>query len=203
MPLIGRHAFSLLCALLAAGALWRWWAGAADAPHASPWLWQAAHWRDAPWTLWSAALVHGSGAHLLANALALAALAVLGAALSATRGDALALLLAWPLSTIALLGWPAVQAYYGLSGVVHAAAAVLALRGMAQAGTRSIGVLMAGGLLAKLLLERGWATPIGFDGRWGFNVAYAAHLTGAAAGALVALALQAAPRLRPHAAHGS
>ena len=203
MPLTSRHAFSLLCALLAAGALSLWWTGVADAPHASPWLWQATHWRNAPWTLWSAALVHDSGAHLLANALALAALAVLGTALGATRSDALALLLAWPLSTIALLTWPAVQAYYGLSGVVHAAAAVLALRGMAQPGSRSIGVVMAVGLLAKLLLERGWATPIGFDGRWGFNVAYAAHLTGAATGTLAALVLQAAGHLAPRSARGS
>ena len=104
--------------------------------------------------------------------------------------DALALLLAWPLGTLALLAWPAVGGYYGLSGPVHAAAAILALRALQAPATRWLGLLLAGGLLIKLALERGWAVPVGFDSGWGFNVVFAAHLSSAAVGAALALALQ-------------
>ena len=50
-------------------------------------------------------------------------------------------------------------------------------------------------LLVKLRLERAWAVPIGFDSGWAFNVIYAAHLTGAVAGAALALLLEACHRL--------
>ena len=56
-------------------------------------------------------------------------------------------------------------------------------------------LLLAGGLLIKLRLERAWAVPIGFDSGWAFNVIYAAHLTGAVAGAALALLLEACHRL--------
>ena len=58
-----------------------------------------------------------------------------------------------------------------------------------------LGLLLAGGLLIKLRLERAWAVPIGFDSGWAFNVIYAAHLTGAVAGAALALLLEACHRL--------
>lgn len=80
--------------------------------------------------------------------------------------------------------------YYGLSGPVHAAAAILALRALQAPATRWLGLLLAGGLLIKLALERGWAVPVGFDSGWGFNVVFAAHLSSAAVGAALALALQ-------------
>lgn len=152
-------------------------------------IWHAAHWPQAPWTLWTAALVHFLPAHGLANMLALAALGALGAALGASRRDALALLLAWPLGTLALLRWPQVVGYYGLSVLIHAAAAVLAVRALACARTRGLGLLLAGGLCIKLSLERGWRVPVGFDSGWGSNVVFAAHVSGAAAGAALACAL--------------
>ncbi|MDO5290379.1 MAG: hypothetical protein Q4F13_12190 [Pseudomonadota bacterium] len=152
-------------------------------------IWHVGHWPQAPWTLWTAALVHFLPAHGLANALALAALAALGAALGASRRDALALLLAWPLGTLALLRWPQVGGYYGLSLLIHAASAVLAVRALASARTRWLGLLLAGGLCIKLALERGWRVPVGFDSGWGFNVVFAAHLSGAVAGAALALTL--------------
>ena len=133
--------------------------------------------------------MHFLPTHGLANALALGALAVLGAALPAPPRDALALLLAWPLGTLALLAWPTVGGYYGLSGLVHAAAAVLAVRALRAPSTRWLGHLLAAGLVLKLGLERGWALPAGFDADWGFNVVYAAHLTGALVGATAALLL--------------
>ena len=95
----------------------------------------------------------------------------------------------------ALLWVPGVGASYGLGGAVHAAAAILAVRTLQHPDTRVLGLLVAGGLLVKLRLERAWAVPIGFDSGWAFNVIYAAHLTGAVAGAALALLLEACHRL--------
>ena len=137
-----RAAWPLLCALLIAASVLIWLAGVAG--HIDPplWMWRYDDWRREPWTLWTGPLLHFLGPHLLANALALTALAVLGAALGATRRDALALLLAWPLATLALTRWPNVGGYYGLASVVHAATAILALRAMATPSTRWLGLLI-------------------------------------------------------------
>ena len=195
----------LTCALLIAASVLLWLAGVRGHVVPQHWLWHAEYWPLQPWTLWTGPLLHFLGAHLLGNVLALAALAVLGAALQARGSDALALLLAWPLGTLALLLWPSVGGYYGLSGPVHAAAAILALRALQPPAMRWLGLLLAGGLLVKLALERGWAVPVGFDSGWGFNVVFAAHLASAAVGAVLALALQGLaamwPRRGPALAH--
>lgn len=165
-------------------------------------VWQPVLWKSAPWTPWTAPLEHFVFAHALANNLALASLAVLGSLVSAQPRDALALLLAWPLSTLGLILWPDVDGYYGLSSVVHAAAAVLTIRALSSPSTSSIsriGQWMAIGLLFKLALERGWSMPVGFESSWGFNVVFAAHLTGAVAGSAMALIVHAADviQIRP------
>ena len=184
------RAWPLACLLLIAGSALVWLLAANDAVPPDWLIWRFDGWRQQPWTLWTGPLLHLVLPHAIANALALAALAVLGAALAVPPRDALALLLAWPLGTLALLAWPAVGGYYGLSGPVHAAAAILALRALQAPATRWLGLLLAGGLLIKLALERGWAVPVGFDSGWGFNVVFAAHLSSAAVGAALALALQ-------------
>jgi membrane associated rhomboid family serine protease len=168
---------------------------ATSGPALARWIWRADQWPAAPWTLWTAPLVHFVLPHALGNALALAALAVLGRALAAPPRDALALLLAWPLGTLGLQHWPQVAGYWGLSGTVHAAAGVLAVRALAAPATRWLGLLLSGGLAVKLALERGWAVPVAFDSSWGFNVVSAAHLSGALAGACLALLLDGAARL--------
>lgn len=186
-------AWPAVCALLIAASVAAWLAGVAGYLPPQHGIWRADHWRGQPWTLWTASLVHFLPTHGLANALALGALAILGAALPAPPRDALALLLAWPLGTLALLAWPTVGGYYGLSGLVHSAAAVLAVRALRAPSTRWLGHLLAAGLVLKLGLERGWALPVGFDADWGFNVVYAAHLTGALVGAAAALLLDMVP----------
>ncbi len=182
-----RIAWPLLCTLLIAASALMWLAGVAGYVNPEPWMWRPDDWRQQLWTLWTAPLLHFLWPHLLGNTLALAALAVAGSSLQATRRDALALLLAWPLSTLALLLWPPVGGYYGLSGVVHAATAIVALRAIAQPSVRWLGLLLGGGLMVKLALERGWAVPVGFDSGWGFNVVFAAHFAGAAVGAGLAV----------------
>lgn len=177
------------CALLIGASVTAWLASSSGWLQPQFWIWHADHWQAQPWTLWTAPLVHFLPTHGLANALALGALAILGAALPARPRDTLALLLAWPIATLALLTWPSIGGFYGLSGLVHTAAAVLGVRALRQPHTRQLGWLLAGGLALKLVLEQGWALPIGFDSGWGFNVVYAAHLTGALAGAACALLL--------------
>ena len=180
----------LSCLLLIIGSALTWLAMVRGwvAPDALVWRYES--WSTMPWTLWTAPLMHLVAAHALAHALALLALAVLGMSLHARARDALALLLAWPLGTLALTMAPGVGAYYGLSGPVHAAAAVLALRALAQRDAGALGLLLAGGLLVKLALERAWQVPVGFDSGWGFNVVLAAHLAGASVGAGMLLLLE-------------
>ena len=184
-----------VCGLLAAGAAavaWLW--GVVEPTRelsVHPLAWEAARWIARPWTLWTAAWVHTSGGSLGGNLLALAALAVLGAALGAGRAAAVALLAAWPLATATLLLWPHVTSYGGLGGPIHAAAAVLGVHMLRHRAFKAMAPLMFAALALKLLAEHAWTQPVAFDPSWGFNVVYAAHLTGtlagAACGALAAL----------------
>lgn len=183
-------AWLFLCLLLAAGCL-------AGGTIASPvdWEWWRADWDYAP-NWWTAALVHRSAAHGLANLLALGALAVLGLALRLPPAQGLALAVAWPLSTLALLLFPQIERYAGLSGVLHAAVAVLVVHCAATPGQRSWAALLGAGLSFKLLVEQAWQRPLVFEPDWGFAVATGAHLAGALAGLLCALAACAWTQLR-------
>ena len=184
-------AWSGLCVLLALGSVATWYSGGGAAL-----AWRAASWSQRPWVLWSASLVHLSGAHLLANLLALAVIAVLGVYLDAGRAATLALLVAWPLGTLALLGWPQVAGYSGMSGLLNAMVAVLWAHTALRGGTKPVSFVIFAVLALKLLSEHAWSQPIAFDPNWGFNVVYAAHLTGAAAGALCGLGFEASALLR-------
>lgn len=146
------------------------------------WIWQAGETLNAPWTLWSGSLVGITPFHTFGNLLALLAVGVLGQSVNARLRDAVALLVAWPLTTLWLLRWSEVSWYAGLSGVIHAAVAIIFWRSIQQRSCFGIGLFLAAGLIFKLLLEHAWNTPIAFDFNWGFNVVYAAHLTGAIAG---------------------
>jgi rhomboid family GlyGly-CTERM serine protease len=178
-------AWLALSLLLAAGTGLAWLLG-----NPPQWEW----WRAAepePLRWWSAALVHRSGVHALANLLALGALAVLGLALQVPRSQAWAWALAWPLSTLGLWAWPALTRYAGLSGVLHAAVAVLVVHCAGQRGLRWWAVWLGVGLAVKLLSEAAWRQPLVFEPQWGFVVAPAAHLSGALAGLLCALLVYA------------
>jgi membrane associated rhomboid family serine protease len=180
-----------LCAVLAGGAAAVAWTHGLASPFddfaGQPLAWRADAWAAHPWTLWTAAWVHTSLGSLAGNLLALAALAVVGAAAGAGRLAALALALAWPLTTLALLAWPDVSAYAGLGGTIYAAAAVLGVHIARRTPYRPMALLLFGGLGIKLAAERGWSQPVAFDPSWGFNVVYAAHLAGALVGAWCAL----------------
>jgi hypothetical protein len=181
-------AWLAVCALLGGGSVLAAWLTGVAPPvpewPAHPLAWEAARWVRHPWTLWTSAWVHTSLGNLSGNLLAIIGLAIAGAALGAQRPAAIALLVAWPVSTLALLIWPQVTHYAGLGGPIHAAAAVLGVHMAARPALKPFSPLLFAALALKLLAERAWTQPVAFDPSWGFNVVYAAHLTGALAGAV-------------------
>lgn len=179
-----------LCSALALASLF-----VAFNPHALALVWHAAAWQHHPWMLWTASLVHLSPAHLLVNMGALVVLAVLGGFLHARWSATLAVVLAWPLGTLALAWWPEVTYYAGLSGLLMTMLAVLAVHAW-LVGPRTAAVVLFFVLALKLLAERAWSQPLAFDPYWGFNVVNAAHLAGAVAGAACALLVRAVRALR-------
>ena len=130
--------------------------------------------------------MHADGAHLLANLAGAAVLAVFGLAARCPWHEALAWTLAWPLTHGLLLLDPGLTPYAGLSGVLHAGAAVagagLVLRERGR--TRALGALVLAGLILKLLGEEAWVASARALPGWPFPVAVLAHATGAAAGLL-------------------
>jgi len=155
--------------------------------------WEAATWAHAPWTWWTASLVHLSWPHLGANLLGLAAVALLGFAVEANKWAVAALLLAWPLSNLGLALWPTVTHCSGLSGLLHAATAILwsfvAINFKSPVNSRTLGFMLFGGVGLKLVLEQPWAIPVVFDEKFGFDVVQANHLLGALAGVVCGLSL--------------
>jgi rhomboid family GlyGly-CTERM serine protease len=156
--------------------------------------WQPAlAWRE-PWRAFSAAWVHWSALHLGANAVGLALVAALGAVGRLRARWTLAWLVAWPLTQFGLLAEPGLLRYGGLSGVLHAglAVAVVALwhdaEGAARRGQRALAAAIGLGLSVKLLLEVPGGSALRWEAGWDIAVAPFAHLSGAVAGALAAMA---------------
>lgn len=138
-----------------------------------------------PWRAVTAAFVHWTPIHLAANLAGCAVIALLGWRAGLGRREALAGLVALPLTQLGLLLRPELLRYAGLSGALHALVAIAALSLLVRGGRgRLIGAGILLGLAVKLALEAPLgavlrATP-GFD----FAVAPFAHLTGAVAGLL-------------------
>ena len=143
-----------------------------------------------PWRCISAAWVHLSPLHLAANLVGTALLAALGTVAGCGRRAALAWALAWPLTHLALLLQPALASYGGLSGWLHAGVAVAAcqlLRGD-RGQRRGVGAALLAGLLAKVVLEAPWLSPLRVVPGWDIAIAPMAHAVGAVAGLSCALA---------------
>jgi len=136
-----------------------------------------------PWRAVTAAFVHWTPLHLAANLAGCAVLGLLGWRARLGARAALAGLLALPLVQLGLLLWPALQRYGGLSGELHALAAIAALALLARQGReRLIGGAIGLGLLIKLLLEDPLGAPLRLTPGFDFPVAPFAHLSGAVAG---------------------
>lgn len=178
-----RWSWLTLCAAFAAVSLLAW-----PLPHETL-DWQFALIPSQPWRTVTAAFVHWTPLHLAANLAGCAVLALLGHRAALGRREAIAGLIALPLTQLGLLLRPELQRYAGLSGELHALAAIAALSLLVRPNReRLIGAGIALGLILKLALEDPLGpvlrTTAGFD----FAVAPFAHLSGAVAG-LVAWAL--------------
>ncbi len=178
----GSRSWLALCALHGVASMVLWWSQEAAVQAL---VWRSAEWHQAPWTLWTSAWVHLNTPHLVGNQLALGALTAAGWWLRPTRAATLAWALSWPLTQMSLVLWPLIGYAVGLSGVLHAGVAVLAVQ-LLLGGPRALrpwGTLLMAGLLLKLWLEQGWARPVVWDPGNQMSVVQAAHLAGAAWGA--------------------
>lgn len=169
-----------LCAALAALSLLAW-------PLPREALdWQPGLVASQPWRAVTAAFVHWTPIHLTANLAGCAVLALLGSRAGLGPREALAGLIALPLTQLGLLLRPELQHYAGLSGALHALAAIAALTLFTRRSREHfIGAALVVGIAVKLALEQ----PLGpvLRGTPGFDFAVApfAHLSGAIAGALI------------------
>jgi rhomboid family GlyGly-CTERM serine protease len=156
------------------------------APHALDW--QPALAGREPWRAWSAAGVHYSALHLVANLAGCLLVAALGIMARVPRRVVVAWLVAWPLTQFGLLLRPDLLHYGGLSGVLHAGVAVVAVHlVIATGGTRRlIGVGILCGLGIKIALEAPWGAALRHPAGWDIAVAPFAHLAGVVAGAATA-----------------
>ena len=140
-----------------------------------------------PWRVVTAAWVHWSERHLAMNVAGCALIAWLGWRAELGARAVFAWLLAWPLTQLGLLAQPALRHYGGLSGVLHAAAAIIACSLLARPADRRarlIGVLLGGGLVVKIAIEAPWGAATRVVEGWDFALAPAAHASGALAGLL-------------------
>ena len=166
-----------------AGSLLAWWLP-------TPWLdWQPGLAASEPWRLLSAVWVHWSPLHLGTNLLAAAVVAAYGWAGRMPARAALAYAAAWPLTHLGLLLRPELAHYGGLSGVLHAGVAIATLWLLLTSGPgarwrQAIGLMVATGLVVKLVTEEPWGPALRHSAEWDIAVAPLAHATGAAAGLL-------------------
>lgn len=158
--------------------------------------WQPALALREPWRAFSAALVHLSTQHLVANLAGTAVIAAFGWVARLPQPAALAWLIAWPLTQLLLLLQPvlshagsvepALSRYAGLSGVLHAGVAIAAaeLAAARRGAERWLGTAVLAGLVAKLLLEAPWRGAVQTVPGWDIPIAPIAHVSGMAAGLL-------------------
>jgi rhomboid family GlyGly-CTERM serine protease len=147
--------------------------------------WEPALWMTEPWRWWSAAWIHLSPLHLGANGAGAALVAALGVAARVPPRAALAWALAWPATQLGLLAMPDITGYGGLSGVLHAGVAVVAVVLVRRSGQgeRRVGLAIAAVLTLKLLIEAPWRAAVIHPVGWDIAVAPLAHASGALAGA--------------------
>jgi len=182
--------------LLGAPALWLGWVPLAQDPSTWPGLtaqlalYPPHGWAQAPWRWWTCAWLHGSPAHHLGNLVGLVVMAALGQQARLPTSAALAWLLSWPLTHLALAGQALPTVYIGASGVLHAGAAILGIYHLLdrhEGARRSIGTLLLGGLFIKVFMENPWQHPLITSADSAITVAPWAHLSGSLAGGVLGL----------------
>jgi rhomboid family GlyGly-CTERM serine protease len=191
------RAWAALAAVLVAGSVFSLWLPAAALD------WQPELAAREPWRAFSAAFVHWSDRHLVANLFAAAVVGAYGCAAQLPREQAAAWFIAWPVSHLMLLVRPELAHYGGLSGMLHGGVAItcLWLLVRTRGGRRTVGALVSVGLVLKLASETPWGPALQHSEEWDIAVVPLAHATGAIAGVLcgaVALLLARAPSRDEH-----
>jgi rhomboid family GlyGly-CTERM serine protease len=183
----GGRAWAALAAVLTVGAA----LASRVAPAALDW--QPALAAAEPWRALTAAFVHFSALHLAANVAGAVLVGALGVVARVPWPTALAWLLAWPLTQASLLARPDLLHFGGLSGVLHAGAAVVACRLIVhgRGRRRAIGALVLAGMVVKVLGEQPWGPALRHPAGWDIATAPFAHAGGLVAGVLAALLVEA------------
>jgi rhomboid family GlyGly-CTERM serine protease len=152
-----------------------------------------------PWRWWTAGLVHYSGMHLAANVAGAALVAAFALVARPSEKAAFAWLAAVAMTHLGLLLEPRLLHYGGLSGVLHAGVALIAVQLVARPASsvqRWIGAAVLAGLALKVALEAPWSGPLQYRAGWDIAIAPLAHATGVVSGTLAGLASIAAARHR-------
>jgi len=182
----------LLCALACGVALAARWLP----PEAIDW--QPGLAARQPWRAFSAAALHYSALHLGANLLGAVLVGALGVSAELPTRMSWAWFAAWPLTQFGLLVKPELLHFGGLSGVLHAGAAVAATQLLlaARGRRRAIGAAILLCILVKVVSEAPWGEPLRHRPEWDIAVAPLAHATGLLAGVLCALLAHGIATLR-------
>ncbi len=148
--------------------------------------WQPALAMREPWRALSAAFVHYSALHLLANLAGTVLVGALGLFAHVRWPVAVAWLVAWPLTQIGLVARPDLLHYGGLSGVLHAGTACVAMELVVRARgpRRAIGALLLLALVLKVASEAPWGAALRHPAGWDIATAPFAHASGLVAGVL-------------------
>ncbi|QDK96605.1 rhombosortase [Acinetobacter tandoii] len=137
------------------------------------------------WRLWTAHWVHVGWIHYLLNMLAFACLPFIFPHVRVWKFAALLLLLPVCISLSFYYGFPDIEAYAGLSGVLHGAYVAVALVHLSYAHERKF----AAGVLGLIVLKLIWENTLGNTSTAeliGSPVLVEAHLLGAIWGMLLA-----------------
>ena len=137
------------------------------------------------WRLWTAHWVHVGWIHYLLNMLAFACMPFIFPHVRVWQFAALLLVLPVCISLSFYFGFPHIEAYAGLSGVLHGAYVAVALIHLSYAHERKF----AAGVLGLIVLKLIWENTLGNTGTAeliGSPVLVEAHLLGAIWGMLLA-----------------
>lgn len=151
-----------------------------------------------PWRAWTAVFVHYSAAHFLANIAGLLLVTGLGVASRVPLRVAVAWCAAWPLTQLGLLSQPELLHYGGLSGVLHAGVAVVAVYMLCTPprAQRRLAIAILAGLLLKVLTEAPWGPPLRYAVDWDIGLAPLSHACGLVAGVLCGTISEGLSRMR-------
>ena len=180
-------AFALTMATAAVILHWQGRADIALPPLVHAIDWQPGLARSEPWRAWTAAFVHLSDLHLMANLAGSAVVAAWGAFARVPARCVVAWIVAWPLVQFGLSLQPELRHYGGLSGVLHAGVTIVAVHLVCSGSRiqRRVATAVLAGTIVKLLSESPWSGPISHPTGWDIPVAPGAHVSGVLVGAIV------------------